>query len=91
MLYLFRLSSETRGQKVGARESQSNEKNGKEMTRGKIFCHVFPAPDFSPWVCSDHMKHFLLPKVAACEALHSLVLYMLGKSVTQPQGKKVRS
>ena len=30
-------------------------------------------------------------QVAACECLHSLVLYMLGKSVTQPQGtKKVR-
>lgn len=27
-------------------------------------------------------------KVAACESLHSLVLYMLGKSVTQPQGTK---
>ncbi|XP_067044034.1 DNA-dependent protein kinase catalytic subunit-like isoform X2 [Acropora muricata] len=27
-------------------------------------------------------------KVAACEALHSLVLYMLGKSVTQPHGKE---
>ncbi|XP_027045855.1 DNA-dependent protein kinase catalytic subunit-like [Pocillopora damicornis] len=27
-------------------------------------------------------------KVAACECLHSLVLYMLGRSVTQPQGFK---
>ncbi|XP_068717854.1 DNA-dependent protein kinase catalytic subunit-like isoform X1 [Montipora capricornis] len=27
-------------------------------------------------------------KVAACESLHSLILYVLGKSVTQPQGKK---
>ena len=28
-------------------------------------------------------------KVAACELLHSLVLYMLGRSATQPGGRQV--